>query len=129
LEQDKREKEYRDKLNNMNSSIFEHGRNHLKFFGELDNNTSFSNSKNPYNVILFLITKVSNDNEYNLNKIAEHELQHSLNQKSQQNLSNERLKSLYEFNTYVKLKKNEKLEDQKIYKEVLDSQVLIIFTY
>jgi len=128
LEQDKREKEYRDKLNRMNSSIFENGKNQLKFFGELDNNTPF-NSKDLYNVILFLITKVSNDIEYNLNKVAEHELQHSLNKKSQQNLMNERLKSLYEFNTYVKLKKDEKLEDQKKYKEILDSQVLIIFTY
>ena len=68
-----------------------------------------------------------NDYEYNLKKKEDHEFQQSLNRNLEKDMLEERLRSLGEYNSYVKSSKIEKLEEQKKYKEILDSQVLLIY--
>ena len=64
-----------------------------------------------------------NNYEYNLKKREDHEYQQTLNKNLEKDMLEERLKSLGEYNSYVKTSKIEKFEEQKKYKEILDSQV------
>ena len=62
-----------------------------------------------------------------MKKKEDRELQQYLNKQSEQYLLSERLKSLDDFNSYLKNSKVDKLEEQKRYKEMLDLQVFVNF--
>ena len=82
--------------------------------------TNMTNMTNITNIII----QVSNDIDFNLRRVKKHEQEQNLYKIQEQNMLNDRLKNLDELNNYTKQSKLDKLEEQKRYREILDSQVL-----
>jgi hypothetical protein len=108
--QEERDNEYRNKLNQMNDKVYDHG---LKHTGYLQNHSNSPTKNEPFHV--------RNDHEFN-RKLAEMRANEKGNLKNDQTLVQERMREM-EINKDLDARmKSEKMDHQKLYKDFLDKQ-------